>query len=235
MKAIIIVLVALAMLGQAAHGSEAALEEGATHISETIAAGDFRAYVVEMGRDDALKVRLSESSGARLDFFLTNYSAYLVYKSAIPGVAWDFFHLGGEYSAKSVSGVDYTYNSLRADTMVLIVDNTNRTDEGADGVGAVEVSGTITLSANFWGFGEMAAIGVVALAMAAVIGMALMRKGGRKPASRPPAHTHAKPTAKPPGGGSQAQRPARKLLRPVLRSSIQNRKPLSPKKGMRGR
>jgi hypothetical protein len=248
MKLITIVIAMLILFAQSAACAEISLEEGTHQISETIAAGDFRAYVVEMGRDDALKVRLSEPNGARFDAFLTNYSAYLIYKNAIPGMAFDFYYLGGEFSAKAVSNVDYTYYSIRADKMVLIVDNTNRTDEGAPGSASIEVVGTITVSANFWGFGEMLVIGVVAVAMIAVVALAFRRRGR----ARPPDRRHERPSSKsrPESSAMHTSKhqdrpmavqpaaytpptrlhPIRKLLRPVKRSSLERRKPLSPKR-----
>jgi hypothetical protein len=168
--------IALALCAGQCAGGERTLKYGDTAVHEAIPAGGFQAFVVQLKIGDLLEVRLAEESSARVDFYLTNYTAYLAYRGVPVGIVLDFYYIAGGASANSAPQIEYSYRAMKADKMVVIVDNSNRTAEGASGVAPVTVVGQIKATENIWTL-KTALIG--ALVVGCMIGViyAVLRVG----------------------------------------------------------
>jgi hypothetical protein len=210
----LLLAVSAVFLAPMAQAADATMAQGVNQIDITIQAGGWVGYVVDAGRGDVIDVELAEAHDTRIDFYLTNYSAYLVYKDAPPGVPLDFYYISGGYSGKAVPAIAYQYVAFRSEKLVIVIDNANKTEEGAESSGSVTVRGTVDVRpVSGWGLRDWAVAGACAGGMVAIIGVAMWRSGRKK---RP----------------RKAQNAAKTTGRPA-RVSV--RKPLSPKRRFPGR
>ena len=109
------------------------------------------AYVIPLEVGDRLIVELEVASGGPVDFFLTNNTAYVVYvASRTDGAGIDSLYYIEDYSRKEAGTISYTYNSLVANELVVLIDNTGYTVDGAEPTGPVSVEGSIIVQKNVW-------------------------------------------------------------------------------------
>ena len=263
-----VLLAALLLVVQPVLATERTLGYGDTPVHDAIPQGGFQAYVVSLKQGDVLEVKLSETSGIRVDFYLTNYTAYLAYSRAIPDHPLDFYFVGGGTSLDNVSSIEYSYSAIKGDKMVVIADNSNRTDHGARSLGGADVQGKFTVREYIWNFRTIAIVAGVGFVFFLMIAFALRSKrarqrvSGKQESSLQPkrrfvlrrkglqekrgqaVHPKAVPLKKPASSAplnklasqSTAVKPSQNAQHPVNKGNQNpHRKPLSPKKGMRGR
>lgn len=109
------------------------------------------AYAIQVRPGDKLMVNLEVAEGGPVDFFFTNSTAYEMYLECISGSSNEnsLFFID-EYSKKEAGVISYTYNSLVANDIVVLIDNTGFNLDGVDPLGTVEIAGTIALERNVW-------------------------------------------------------------------------------------
>ncbi|MCK5309523.1 MAG: hypothetical protein KAJ64_02655 [Thermoplasmata archaeon] len=118
-------------------------------IDVTIQANQDVAYVIDLEVGDKLIVDLEVFDGGPVDFYLTNKTAYGVYQASVSGVLnYDSFYFVEEYSRTSTGRISYTYDSIVANELVVLVDNSGNLGEPP--IGPVTVSGTIEVQRNVW-------------------------------------------------------------------------------------
>ena len=118
-------------------------------IDVTIQANQDVAYVIDLEVGDKLIVDLAVFDGGPVDFYLTNKTAYGVYQASVSGVLnYDSFYFVEEYSRTSTGRISYTYDSIVANELVVLVDNSGNLGEPP--IGPVTVSGTIEVQRNVW-------------------------------------------------------------------------------------
>ena len=70
---------------------------GTHQVSESIQMNDDLAYVIHMRGGDRLEVVLRETTGKRVDFYLTNLTAYMAYKASLSGfIEFDYLYFLAE-------------------------------------------------------------------------------------------------------------------------------------------
>ena len=127
------------------------LDHGMHEISITILPGEDVAYVVPMEFGDHLNVNLQVTGGGPADFYLTDATAYSVYKASILGkIHFDSFYYVAEYSDENASSISYSYSSLKESELVVLIDNSGYIQTGVAPTEPVSVEGTISLVKGFW-------------------------------------------------------------------------------------
>ncbi len=122
------------------------LDYGENRITVTIESGEEAAYLMNVGAGDQLVVNLRVTEGGHVDFYLTNLTAYNLYKS---GYLDSLYFLGGQ-SRQDSSLLQYSYDSAIGNDYVLLIDNTANTLGGANPEGPVTIEGSITIEKNIW-------------------------------------------------------------------------------------
>ena len=118
-------------------------------IDATIQVNQDAAYVVPLKLGDKLIVDLEVFDGGPVDFYLTNKTAYDVYQASTSGaINYDSFYFIEEYSRTSTGRISYTYDSLVATEVVVLVDNSGNLGEAP--IGPVTISGSIEIQKNVW-------------------------------------------------------------------------------------
>ena len=134
---------------------------------------DDLAYVVHMKPGDVLTVDLWELSDDPVDFYLTNLTAYLAYKASLTGQQEiDYLYFLGEGTRKDSAEINYQYTAMVESTFVVLIDNSQWTEGGADPTGQVGIRGEIIFEKNVWTWQNIAitalVIGVIIAFMAGV-------------------------------------------------------------------
>ena len=125
------------------------LDYGDHQIDATIQINQDAAYVIPLKVGDKLVVDLEVFDGGPVDFYLTNKTAYEVYQASVSGnLNFDSFYFIDDYSRTSTGRMIYTYNSLTANELVVLVDNTGNLGEAP--IGPVTISGSIEVQRNVW-------------------------------------------------------------------------------------
>jgi hypothetical protein len=124
---------------------------GTHQVSESIAMNDDLAYVIHMRGGDRLEVSLRETTGKRVDFYLTNLTAYMAYKASLSGsVEFDYLYFLWEGTRKDTVEANYRYMLFVENTLVVMIDNSPWTEGGASPSGSANIEGTITVHKNVW-------------------------------------------------------------------------------------
>jgi len=145
------VLMMLAIISITASAATYTLGYGTEIVEITLQSNQDAAYVVPLGVGDKLSVSLEVVDGGPVDFFLTNKTAYEVYKASISGsINFDSLYYVEDYSRKETGAISYTYDSLVANELVVLIDNTGYTVGGAEPIGPVDIEGKITVQKNVW-------------------------------------------------------------------------------------
>ena len=125
------------------------LDYGDHQIDATIQINQDAAYVIPLEVGDKLIVDLEVFDGGPVDFYLTNKTAYEVYLASVSGsINFDSLYFIDDYSRTSIGRIAYTYNSLTANELVVLVDNTGNLGEAP--IGPVTISGSIEVQRNIW-------------------------------------------------------------------------------------
>ena len=118
-------------------------------IDAIIQANQDAAYVIPLKVGDKLIVDLEVFDGGPVDFYLTNKTAYDIYQASVSGnLNYDSFYFIEDYSRTSTGRISYTYDSLVATEVVVLVDNSGNL--GGDPIGPVTISGSIEVQKNVW-------------------------------------------------------------------------------------
>jgi hypothetical protein len=151
---------------------------GTHQVSETVQINDDLAYVVHMSAGDRLEVSLQETTGKRVDFYLTNLTAYLAYRASLSGQQeLEYLYYLSEGTSKDTTTVEYQYTTFIDNTLVVMIDNGPWTEGGAAPTGPVSVDGTIIVHKNVWTAQNIIiTILVVAVIIAFMVGVWLPRK-----------------------------------------------------------
>ncbi|MEW5937823.1 MAG: hypothetical protein AB1665_08425 [Candidatus Thermoplasmatota archaeon] len=149
MKRLIALLMLALLLQGCAQGAEHTLGYEALEVHTSIHINGYEAWTMHVEPGDVLIVELWVDEGAA-DFYLTNLSGYLAYRNAPPGVPVEFYYVGGAFSSPGAQRIEYLYTIAVRDVLVVIVDNSNRTAQGASPTGALLLSGRIELHERFW-------------------------------------------------------------------------------------
>lgn len=124
------------------------LGHGTHEIDISVGPNEDAAYLIPMKAGERLTVDL-QAEGAPVDFYLTNRTAYDVYKASAWGqLDFHSFYYLDEYSRTGTGQISYTYDSLTENELVVLVDNTGHI--GSDPAGTSTVTGTIIVQGNAW-------------------------------------------------------------------------------------
>ena len=127
------------------------LDYGTHEISVTLQLGEDTAYVIPVNVGDRLKVDLQVIAGGPVDFYLTNLTAYNVYKASVAGnIHFYSLYYVVDYSDEDSDFIRYTSNSFVDNELVVLIDNTGYTEDGAVPIGSVTITGSITVERNIW-------------------------------------------------------------------------------------
>jgi hypothetical protein len=156
----------------------AELGYGEHAVTSELGVNEDDAYVVHLRVGDRLSVDLEVTSGGLVDFFLTNVTAYMLYKASLSGeVHFNYLYYAADYSAKSVGSIGYDFTAFVEDTLVVVIDNTGWTEGGASPVGDVVVEGSIAVQKNVWTWQNIAITAlVVGVIIAFMVGVKLPRR-----------------------------------------------------------
>jgi hypothetical protein len=151
---------------------------GSHGVSDTIQMNDDLAYVVHMRAGDRLEASLRETTGKRVDFYLTNLTAYMAFKASLSGnQEVEYLYFLWEGTSKDTTLVEYEYTSFIENTLVVVVDNSPWTEDGAIPSGSVSVEGSITLHKNVWTLQNIIiTVLVIAVIIAFMVGFWLPRR-----------------------------------------------------------
>ncbi len=154
------------------------LDYGTHEISTTLQIGEDEAYVVHLKVGDRLEVNLEVVSGGPVDFYLTNLTAYMVYKASVGGsIHFSYLYYAADYSSKNVGSISYAYTALVADTLVVVIDNAAWTEGGAEPIGEVLMEGSIAVQKNVWTWQNIAIVAlVIAVIVAFMVGVKLPKR-----------------------------------------------------------
>ena len=143
----LLILTVLASSSVLALSSE--LGYGTHEIEINIQENQDAAYIIDLKAGDKLIVDLEVFDGGPVDYYLTNKTAYDAYLASAAGyINSDSFYFVGEYSRTSTGRISYTYNSVTAGEIVVLVDNTGNIGETP--IGPVTIFGSIEIQKNVW-------------------------------------------------------------------------------------
>lgn len=183
-KVLISGIVLFTLLLNTSMASAADLGYGTQDILITVEQGQDAIYIVPMAFGDHLLVELRVTAGGVADFFLTNLTAYNVYRASIDGnIHLDSLYYLPEYSEVSTKFIQYNYGSLNENEMVVVIDNTGFTQPGAMPDGALSVEGTISVEHGIWTPVNIAVIVAVAISVI-VIAVSLKLRQKRRSSTR---------------------------------------------------
>ena len=173
-KAMLIVLIAVwCSIGLAAAQTHE-LGYGTEEVSITLQPNEEAAYAIPLKVGDVLEVELEVVSGGPVDFYLTNLTAYNLYRASITsGGGIDSLYYLADYSRNECGGIGYTYDSLVENELVVLLDNTAYLEGGAAPIGPVSIEGSIRVHQNVWTWQNIA---VTTIVIGLIVGfMALAR------------------------------------------------------------
>jgi len=151
LKSLLLIIAITVLLGGNASAAMTALGYGTQEISITLQPGEDAAYVIPVKVGDHLKVDLRVTNGGPVDFYLTNLTAYNVYQASVAGnIHFYSFYYVVDYSDENSDFIRYTFDSFVDNELVVVIDNTGFTEEGAAPIGSVSITGTITVEQNIW-------------------------------------------------------------------------------------
>jgi hypothetical protein len=119
-----------------------------------------------------------QASGGPVDFYLTNVTAYMVYKASAGGdINFGYLYYLADYSAKNAGSINYELTAFVENTLVIVIDNSAWTEGGADPIGEVVVRGTIEAQSNVWTWQNIAITAlVIGVIIAFMVGVKLPKK-----------------------------------------------------------
>ncbi|MCK4757898.1 MAG: hypothetical protein KAS67_05560 [Thermoplasmata archaeon] len=112
------------------------------------------AYVMPLKMGDKIIVDLAVESGGEVDFYLMNN--YTMYLTSLDSQDASKNNLemcvigGGTYSRTHSVWISYEYTTNYDDTLVLLIDNSYLTDEGAVPEGEVVITGSVEVVKSIW-------------------------------------------------------------------------------------
>lgn len=177
-KSPLLIIAVAVLLSGATSGATVALGYGTHEVAITLQSGEDAAYVIPVGAGDNLNVDLRVTDGGQVDFYLTNLTAYNVYKASVAGNIhfYSFYYLA-DYSDENSDFIRYTYDSFVDNEMVVVIDNTGFTADGAAPIGPVSITGTITVEKNIWTLTNIAITAIVVIAIIAfMVGLRYRKK-----------------------------------------------------------
>jgi hypothetical protein len=167
-KSALLLIAVAVLLSGIAGAATTALGYGTQNISITLQPGEDAAYVILVKVGDRLKVDLRVAEGGQVDFYLTNLTAYNVYKASSAGnIHFYSFYYVVDYSDENSDFIRYTYDSFVDNEMVVVIDNTGFTENGAVPIGPVSITGTITVEQTIWTLTNIAITVIVVIAIIA--------------------------------------------------------------------
>jgi len=135
------------------------------------------AYIVHTQTGDELKVDLTVTDGGSVDFYLTNLTAYMAYRASLGGggIVDELIYVR-ENSRQSTGSISYDYTAFVTNTLVVVIDNTAWTVDGAQPTGPVSVEGTIVFEKNIWTWQNIVITAlVIGVIIAFMVGVKLPR------------------------------------------------------------
>jgi hypothetical protein len=177
-KSPLLIIAIVVLLSGATSGAIIALDYGTHEISITLQPGEDAAYVIPVKMGDSLKVDLRVTDGGQVDFYLTNLTAYNVYKASVAGnIHFYSFYYVVDYSDENSDFTRYSYDSFVDNEMVVVIDNTDFIEGGAVPIGPASISGTITVEKNIWTLTNIIITVIVVIAIIAfMIGLKFRKK-----------------------------------------------------------
>lgn len=165
----LMLIIAIAvLLSGSVSAATVALDYGTQEVSITLQPGEDAAYVIPVKVGDRLKVDLQVIEGGQVDFYLTNLTAYNVYKASVAGnIHFYSFYYVVDYSNENSDFIRYTYDSFVDNELVVVIDNTGFTQDGAAPIGPVSITGTISVEENIWTPTNIAITVIVVIAIIA--------------------------------------------------------------------
>ncbi len=142
------IILIIAMLALPVMGGSQELGYGTHDILIDLETNQDMVYYIQLSRGDKLTVDLT-AEGYPVDFYLTNRTAYEVYKASTTGNQnFDSFYFIQDYSRIEAGQISYTYDSLMDNEQAVLIDNTANIGSAPSGI--VHVQGTIIVSRNVW-------------------------------------------------------------------------------------
>jgi hypothetical protein len=177
-KSPLLIIAIAVLLSGAASAATVALGYGTQEISVTLQPGEDAAYVIPVKVGDRLKVDLRVADGGQVDFYLTNLTAYNIYKSSVAGnIHFYSFYYVVDYSDENSDFIRYTYDSFVDNELVVVIDNTGFTEGGAAPLGPVSITGTISAEQNIWTLTNIIITAIVIIAIIAfMVGLRYRKK-----------------------------------------------------------
>ncbi len=171
-------LAAMILLPGTVNAAYSELAYGSHEISITLQVNEDTAYAIHTEPGDRLIVDLTVTSGGAVDFYLSNTTAYLAYRTSLDGNGYvNELYYVREYSSRSSGSVSYEYTAFMKNNLVVLIDNTGYTEGGADPTGTVVVEGIITVQKNVWTWQNIAITAlVIAVIVAFMVGVRLPNK-----------------------------------------------------------
>ncbi|MDO9537058.1 MAG: hypothetical protein Q7J68_01925 [Thermoplasmata archaeon] len=156
-KSILLALALASLLCLNTSAATVQLPYGTHQISITLQPNEDLAYLIPLELGDRLIVNLAVAEGGPVDFYLTNLTAYNLYKASVSGDLNfpSLYYLTGQTSENAIE-VQYSYDSLVKNELVVLIDNSVYTENGAAPIGPVTVTGEITVERNVWTFQNIA-------------------------------------------------------------------------------
>jgi hypothetical protein len=177
-KYLILIIAIAVLLSGTASAATTALGYGTHEVTITLQLGEDAAYVIPVRVGDSLKVDLRVTEGGPVDFYLTNLTAYNVYKASVSGyLNFPSLYYVADYSDENSDFIRYTYDSFVDNELVVVIDNTGFTQNGAAPIGPVSITGTITVEKNVWTPTNIAITIIVIIAIIAfMVGLRYRKK-----------------------------------------------------------
>jgi len=150
-KIIFPIITLTVLLGGSACAAMSTLDYGTHEISITIQPGQEATFLIPLEVGDHLRVDLIVTDGGPVDFYLTNLTAYNVYRASVAGTLnFPSLYYVADYSRENGDFIHYSYDSYVANELVVLIDNTGNTQNGAAPLGPVSITGTIVVEQNVW-------------------------------------------------------------------------------------
>jgi hypothetical protein len=149
---------------------------GSHVISKSIRMDDDMAYAIHMEPGDRLVVDLVEVNGIRVDYYLTNITAYMAYQARLNYEFGPLYLYSlGRYSSNFSTAINYEYTTFIKNTMVVLIDNTDHV--GVNSTSPVAVSGTISVHKNVWTLENILIMTlIIGIIVAFMVGVKLPKK-----------------------------------------------------------